>query len=68
MLKIRLSKRAEDFLKSIPLKHAKQIVGKIDKLALDPASIPSVQLSGFPQYKRAKSGEYRFIYRLENDV
>ena len=30
--------------------------------------MPSVQLEGYPQFRRAKSGEYRMIYQLENGV
>lgn len=66
MLNIKLSKQAGRFLEKIPAKHAAQIVDKLDKLAADPASVPSVQLEGFPLYRRAKSGEYRIIYRIED--
>lgn len=55
MLTYKLSKQAKTFLETIPLKHAKQIVGKIDQLATDPSSILSKQLEGFPQYRRIKS-------------
>jgi mRNA interferase RelE/StbE len=67
MLKYILTKDALDFLRKIPAKHAKQIMGKIEKMAADPASVPSVQLEGYPKLKRAKSGEYRFIFRIENN-
>lgn len=65
MLKFRLSKQALRFLKKIPLKHARQIVEKIEKLANDPNSVPGEQLEGYPSLKRFKSGEYRCIYRFE---
>ena len=60
----RLSKQALRFLKKIPAKHAAQIIEKIEKLANDSKAVPSVQLQGYPQLMRAKSGEYRFIFRL----
>lgn len=53
---------------SIPAKHARQIVAKIDLLAQNPALVPTVQLSGFPHLKRAKSGEYRIIFQIIDDV
>ncbi len=68
MLNYRLTKDALAFLRKIPAKHAKQIVGKIEKLAQDPTSVPSVQLEGHPNLKRAKSGEYRIIFRIENNI
>jgi mRNA interferase RelE/StbE len=68
MLKIQLSKKAKDFLKSLPLKHSKQILEKIDKLAQNQEAVPSIQLEGFTNFRRAKSGEYRFIYCIEQDI
>lgn len=68
MLKIKLSKHAQSFLRNLPVKHAKQILAKIDKLSADPASLPSKPLTGFPHYRRAKSGEYRIIYRIDEGV
>jgi mRNA interferase RelE/StbE len=63
-----LAKGVEDFLDSIPQKHARQIVKKIDLLAQDPTQVPTVQLSGFSHLKRAKSGEYRIIFQIVEDV
>lgn len=68
MYTIILAKGVEDFLDSIPQKHARQIVKKIDLLAQDPTQVPTVQLSGFPNLKRAKSGEYRIIFQIVEDV
>lgn len=64
----RLTNEALAFLRKIPAKHARQIMGKIEQLAEDQKSIPSKQLEGFPTLRRAKSGEYRIIYRIENGV
>ncbi|TDR30243.1 type II toxin-antitoxin system RelE family toxin [Hydromonas duriensis] len=68
MLKIIISKDASLFLDKIPLKHAVQITKKIDLLAQDPNALPTVKLEGFNSLRRAKSGEYRLIYRIENEV
>jgi mRNA interferase RelE/StbE len=67
MLTLFISEDAGKFLEKIPHKHAQQIVGKLDKLAQDPESVPSLQLSGFPHLRRAKSGEYRMIYRINGE-
>ena len=68
MLKYRLTKQALGFLKKIPAKHANQIISKIESLANDPASVPSIQLEGFPNLRRGKSGEYRFIFQFQDGV
>lgn len=65
MLDVVITKQARLFLQKIPAKHAAQIVSKIDALRADPAAIPSIQLEGYPQFRRVKSGEYRIIYRIE---
>jgi mRNA interferase RelE/StbE len=64
MLKYRFTRQALAFLKKIPPKHAQQIVAKIEKLASDQNSVPSIQLEGFPHLRRGKSGEYRFIFQF----
>ena len=68
MFTLIISEKANDFLEKIPFKHAQQIVRKMDKLAQDPSSIPSIQLSGHATLRRAKSGEYRMIYHVKNHV
>ena len=68
MLKYQLTKQALAFLKKIPAKHAKQIVSKIEKLADDHEAVPSIQLEGFPHLRRAKSGEYRFIFQFKDGL
>lgn len=68
MYTIILAKGVERFLESIPQKHAHQIVKKIDLLACDPTQVPTLQLSGFPHLKRAKSGEYRIIFQIVENV
>jgi mRNA interferase RelE/StbE len=68
MLKYILTKDALDFLRDIPQKHAKQIMEKIIKLAEDPNAVQTERLQGFKNLERGKSGEYRFIFRIHNDV
>lgn len=68
MLKINLSKDAERFLKKIPAKHSKQIAERLYTLLQDPEAFPSVELKGYAPYRRAKSGEYRIIFYVEEDT
>ena len=66
MLTIKLSRRADKFLVSLPKKHARQIAQRIRALAHEPDTIQSTELKGYAPWRRAKSGEYRIIYRIED--
>ena len=66
MLKIDLSRDAARFLKKIPAGHSRQIAERILALTRDPDSLPSVELKGYAPWRRAKSGEYRIIYNVED--
>jgi mRNA interferase RelE/StbE len=68
MINYKLAKEAIDFLKSIQKKHARQIIDKIEKLANDLNSVPNIKLEGKKNLHRAKSGEYRIIFRIENNI
>jgi mRNA interferase RelE/StbE len=68
MKKYKLSSEAIDFLSSIPKKHTKQILEKITKLADDLNSVPYIKVKGLKNINRAKSGEYRIIFRIENQI
>ncbi len=68
MLKIDLSRDAERFLKKIPAKHGKQIAERLTALMQNPESVPSAELKGYAPYRRAKSGEYRIVFYVEDDT
>lgn len=68
MLTIKLSKRADKALGKIPAKQAKQIAVRIKQLADDPEALPTVELKGYAPWRRAKSGEYRIIYKIDGDI
>ena len=69
MLEIRFSKQARKFTKSgVPAKHLRQIALRLQSLAANPNSLPTEELKGFAPYRRATSGEYRIIYRLEDNI
>jgi mRNA-degrading endonuclease RelE of RelBE toxin-antitoxin system len=55
-------------LKELPAKQAAQIAEKLKILAADPKALPSEPLHGFPPLRRAKSGEYRIIFVVEEDT
>ena len=68
MLKLRVSKGSVEFISSRPPKHQRQIAAKIQDLRSNPAPADSICLKGATQYRRADCGEYRIIYRLEDDT
>jgi mRNA interferase RelE/StbE len=67
MLRIDPSRQAQKFLRTLPPKQARQVANKI--LALRQHSQPpdAKQLRGHP-YWRADVGEYRIIYRVEQET
>jgi len=67
MLEIRLSKRADKALGKIPAKQARQIAQRIQQLADQPSDLPSIELKGYAPWRRVRSGEYRVIYKIEDD-
>ena len=67
MRTIKLSKRADKALGTIPAKQAKQIASCIKQLAEEPQALPTVELKGYAPWRRAKSGAYRIIYTIDAD-
>ncbi len=67
MLKINLSHQAGSFLEELQTKQAKQILAKIDALALNPNAMPSGLLKGMRGERRIKAGEFRIIYQIIDD-
>ena len=69
MRKIKFSRQAEKFLRDAPSKHAKQIIGRIQDLAMDEKTDQTSELKGHAPMRRLKSGEYRVIYEIsENSI
>jgi len=68
MLKINLSRQAERLLRNLPVKTGKQIAKKLVALQTHPYLPTSKSLRGYPNWYRAKSGEYRIIYQVEQDT
>jgi len=54
-----------DFLKGLQPKIAAQIAKKVMALNVDPMPSDTKELSGYPDYYRVDSGEYRIAYRFD---
>ena len=63
-----LSRDARDFLGRLEGKHAKQILLRILDLCENPRPHDSAELKGSAPYLRIDQGEYRIIYRVEDDT
>ena len=62
MRRIELYRPALRFLKTVPPKHGRQILGKIEELARGQDPPPDAKpLTGYP-FWRATAGEYRIVY------
>ncbi len=68
MLKIDITKSAGKFIKKLPPKQFRQVVGTILALRENPTPTDSKQLKGYPDYQRVDIGEYRIIYRFDKDT
>ena len=67
MRKLDLTSRSKKFLANLPPKQFRQVVTKIFALMENPQPSDSRTLAGFP-YRRADIGEYRIIYRIQEDI
>jgi len=66
MLTLDITKHVRDFLNKLDAKRCRQVANKIFSLMEDPKPSDTKELSGFP-YRRADVGEYRIIYRVQED-
>ena len=62
---LNLTPRSGKYLADLPAKQFRQLVTKIFAMLDDPLPPDARPLKGFP-YHRADSGEYRIIYRFDN--
>lgn len=67
MLALDLDKLAQRFLKKLPPKQARQLHDAIELLLENPYPRESKLLRGF-DYLRVHCGEYRIIYRVDNQT
>lgn len=67
MRKLDLTLDARKFLQDLDAKRFKQIVNKVFDLMRDPSPADSQTLRGYP-YQRADVGEYRIVYRFDDET
>ena len=68
MYKLDITKAAGKFLEQLPAKQFRQVGNVIFRLRETPEPHDSQSLSGAPEYRRVDIGEYRIIYRVEDDT
>jgi mRNA interferase RelE/StbE len=69
MLRLRLARDADSFIATREPKHQRQIAARIQTLRDDPLPADSKAIKGSGrEYRRADIGEYRIVYRVENDT
>jgi len=67
-LALKISRQAGRFIKTLPPKEYKQVVSTMLALLANPEPHDSKQLKGSKDNnRRADIGEYRIIYRVENE-
>ena len=65
--KITFKKSVAKDLRVIPNRDIKQILNKIDSLAIDPRGKGCIKLSGQENY-RVRQGLYRIVYAIKDEV
>lgn len=68
MHKIDITKTSGKFIKKLPPKQYRQVVGTMLALRENPTPNDSKQLTGYPEYRRVDIGEYRIVYRSDADT
>lgn len=67
MYQVIISRIAEKQIESLPKHIANNVVAKIDTLALNPRPHGCKKLEGCEKEYRVRSGDYRIIYRIEDN-
>jgi mRNA interferase RelE/StbE len=68
MYKLDITKSAGKFISKLQAKQYRQVVSAIFRLRENPEPHDSKQLIGRPEYRRADVGEYRIVYRIDEDT
>jgi len=68
MHKIDMTKSSGKFIKKLPPKQYRQVVGTILSLRENPTPHDSKKLKGSPEFQRVDIGEYKIIYRFDKDT
>ncbi len=67
MYKLDITKSAGKFIYKLDAKQFRQVVTTVLKLRENPNPHDAKQLIGYPEYWRVDIGEYRIIYRIDED-
>lgn len=68
MLEIDVSDDAYAFLRTLPEKHERQLIARIERLAENPRHPTSKILEGYAPLRRLRSGDYRIIYFVDKNI
>ena len=68
MRKLALSKNVVNFLSELQAKQFKQVMGKILSLLAEPTPPDSQHLKGFNDLRRTDMGEFRIVYRFDENT
>ena len=68
MLDVRILDEAQDYLRTLPDKHARQILKKIELLARNPLAPKTKLLAGYEPLRRFRAGNYRIVYFVDGSV
>lgn len=66
--KLSLNNANKNFLKTLPLKQYRQIINSIFDLCDNPVPQDSKKMCGSKSHKRIDIGQYRIIYRFDQDT
>ena len=67
MRKLDITRDAFKFVNDLDAKQFRQVVRKLFNLLADPEPADSSKLTGY-DYRRVDIGEYRIIYKFDNDT
>ena len=59
---------ALEFIQQLTPKYRRQVTSKIEALKNDPRPANAEQLRGYPQFLRIRSGNYRIVYTINDQV
>ena len=68
MIRILIWDDAKEFIDTLQNKHKRQVAKKIKELSENPNPIKSKLLEGFNPLRRLRSGMYRIVYFVKDDV
>ncbi|MEY4746991.1 MAG: hypothetical protein RLZZ416_40 [Candidatus Parcubacteria bacterium] len=68
MLEIDVWPPAKEFIEGVSVKHGRQLIARLERLAENPAPPQSKLLEGYAPLRRLRSGDFRIIYFVQKNV